>query len=67
MAYPNSGERWNADERRWSGEAGRISQLAGEWVAGGAGLVGGCCRVGPDQIAEVARAVAAARAALTRA
>ncbi|HEX5858989.1 MAG TPA: homocysteine S-methyltransferase [Microbacterium sp.] len=62
VAYPNSGERWNADTRRWSGEASHISQLAAQWVADGAGLVGGCCRVGPDQIAEVARAVAASRA-----
>jgi homocysteine S-methyltransferase len=61
VAYPNSGERWNAGERRWYGQAGRISQLAGEWVEAGAGLVGGCCRVGPDQIAEVARALADAR------
>ena len=62
VAYPNSGERWNADARRWSGEAHHISQHAGQWVAEGAGLVGGCCRVGPDQIAEVALAVAATRA-----
>ena len=34
---------------------------AASWVAGGARLVGGCCRVGPDQIAEIARAVASLR------
>jgi homocysteine S-methyltransferase len=61
VAYPNSGELWNAGERRWSGEAGRVSRHAAEWVSGGARLVGGCCRVGPDQIAEVARAISAAR------
>lgn len=60
VAYPNSGERWNADGCRWSGEAGRVAQSAGEWVGAGARLVGGCCRVGPDQISEVARAVSAA-------
>jgi homocysteine S-methyltransferase len=24
------------------------------WVAAGARLIGGCCRIGPDQIREVA-------------
>lgn len=61
VAYPNSGERWHADSRRWSGDAVHISQHAGEWIASGARLVGGCCRVGPEQIADVARSVEAAR------
>lgn len=58
VAYPNSGEQWDADSRQWSGEATAIAASAGQWVAAGARLVGGCCRVGPDQIAQVARAVA---------
>jgi homocysteine S-methyltransferase len=61
VVYPNSGERWNPDARRWSGEASAIAALAGDWVTGGARLVGGCCRVGPDQIAQIARAVATSR------
>lgn len=58
VVYPNSGERWDAEARRWTGDASAIPALAGGWVADGARLVGGCCRVGPDQIAEIARAVA---------
>jgi homocysteine S-methyltransferase len=63
--YPNSGEVWNPDSREWSGAASAIASNAGEWVNAGARLIGGCCRVGPDQIARIARAVAstAARAA----
>ena len=58
VVYPNSGEVWHADSREWSGAASAIASNAWEWVAAGARLVGGCCRVGPDQIAEIARAVA---------
>jgi homocysteine S-methyltransferase len=60
VVYPNSGEVWHADSREWSGAASSIASNAGEWVTAGARLVGGCCRVGPDQIARIARAVAAA-------
>ena len=59
IAYPNSGEQWHADSREWSGTASAIATGAASWVAGGARLVGGCCRVGPDQIAEIAREVSA--------
>ncbi len=58
VVYPNSGEVWHADSREWSGSASAIASNAGEWIAAGARLVGGCCRVGPDQIARIARAVA---------
>ncbi len=57
VAYPNSGEVWHADAREWSGAASTIAAKAGAWVDGGARLVGGCCRVGPDQIAEIARTI----------
>ena len=62
VAYPNSGELWHADSRQWSGDAVRDRRGRGDWVAGGARLVGGCCRVGPDQIAQIARSVASLRA-----
>ena len=62
VAYPNSGEVWHADSREWSGAASAIASSAGEWVAEGAHLIGGCCRVGPDQIARIAHAVAASGA-----
>ncbi|WP_314502552.1 homocysteine S-methyltransferase [uncultured Microbacterium sp.] len=58
VAYPNSGEMWHAGARTWSGEASAIAASAGGWVDGGARLVGGCCRVGPDQINQIARALA---------
>lgn len=57
VAYPNSGERWDAAAGRWRGPATFDPALAREWRAAGAGLVGGCCRVGPAQIAAVAAAL----------
>lgn len=57
VAYPNSGERWHAGTRSWSGRGGGIHQHTTEWVDGGARLVGGCCRVGPDEIGRIAAAM----------
>lgn len=57
VVYPNSGELWHAETRTWSGDATAIAGAADEWMMGGAHVVGGCCRVGVDQIAALARAV----------
>ena len=48
VAYPNSGERWDAGGRCWAGSRDRFDPSA--WVEAGAALVGGCCRVGPQDI-----------------
>ena len=53
IVYPNSGERW--DGRAWTGPRRFSAQLATQWVAAGARIVGGCCRVGPADIAELAK------------
>ena len=52
VVYPNSGETWNAGSESWHGTAGHagLAALAPAWVAAGARLVGGCCRVGPGEI-----------------
>ncbi len=58
VVYPNSGERWDPGARRWIDDPGRQVDAASArgWVAAGATLIGGCCRVGPDRIAELAAA-----------
>lgn len=54
VAYPNSGETWDAAARAWRGPAHfTAGQVAGLRDAG-ARLIGGCCRVGPETIARVA-------------
>lgn len=50
VAYPNSGEGWDADGRRWTGAPRLDPALVRSWVDAGARLVGGCCRVRPEQI-----------------
>lgn len=62
VAYPNSGERWDADARRWDGAGGVPLALAHEWVEAGARLVGGCCRTTPAHIAALAAAIGVADA-----
>src|SRR5262249_6949123 len=47
VIYPNSGEAWDADRRVWTG-TGTHAFDVGQWIAAGARLVGGCCRVTPD-------------------
>src|ERR1700761_5366813 len=60
IVYPNSGEQWDARRRAWTGRSGVSAGPVREWIAAGAGIVGGCCRVGPADIAEIARAAARA-------
>ena|SRR5437899_3543929 len=57
VVYPNSGELWEAENRSWSGATGFEAEAVRAWVDAGARLVGGCCRVGPEQIAGVAAAL----------
>lgn len=47
VVYPNSGERWAGS---WTGPSRFTAAAARAWIAAGARIVGGCCRVGPDQI-----------------
>ncbi|WP_274563211.1 homocysteine S-methyltransferase [Streptomyces spiramyceticus] len=55
VVYPNSGEQWDAERRRWRGGGTYDPARVGAWRASGARLVGGCCRVGPGEIAELTR------------
>ena len=57
IVYPNSGEEWEPSRRVWIGRAGFSAELAPQWVAQGARIVGGCCRVRPAEITEIAAAV----------
>ena len=54
VVYPNSGETWDAAARRWSGVAEFSRSDVAGWLAAGARLVGGCCRVRPAHIGELA-------------
>lgn len=57
VVYPNSGELWDATGRRWTGAPDLAAADVRAWVAAGAQLVGGCCRVGPEQVRGLATAL----------
>jgi homocysteine S-methyltransferase len=64
VVYPNSGETWRARDESWGGAAGHagLAAQAVDWHAAGARLIGGCCRVGPGEIAALGRAFSRAPA-----
>lgn len=63
VVYPNSGEQYDAVDKRWrpavTGEtdarAAHWVESAPGWVGAGANVVGGCCRTGPDDIRRLRR------------
>lgn len=65
LCYPNSGEVWDGAGKQWLPCTGMSADenisvstalhAAVASVAAGATIVGGCCRVGPNQIAEIKR------------
>ncbi len=54
VVYPNSGGTWLAAERRWVGSPEFSPAVVESWVDLGARLVGGCCRVGREEITQIA-------------
>lgn len=55
VAYPNSGETWDATRRAWTGpgDPADFARSALAWRAAGARLIGGCCRTTPAHIRQV--------------
>lgn len=59
IAYPNSGEFYDAEAMEWrsdGAEAGVGSWPVDTWTRLGARIIGGCCRVRPDDIVVLSRA-----------
>ncbi|MEJ2257910.1 MAG: homocysteine S-methyltransferase [Woeseiaceae bacterium] len=56
VAYPNSGETWDAAAQCWRGEACDAMDV-GAWYRRGARLIGGCCRTGAEDIATMRRSL----------
>ncbi|CAM9979751.1 unnamed protein product, partial [Sphacelaria rigidula] len=61
VAYPNSGEEWDAKAREWvqdtgfRGDRGALDfgRMSQDWFAAGATVLGGCCRTTPAHIQEM--------------
>lgn len=60
VVYPNSGEAWDATARAWVGHSTFAPEQVLAWQQSGARLIGGCCRVGPEAVASIARTLASA-------
>ena len=58
LAYPNSGQEWNAQTREWEGPSRFALSEVGVWRRLGAKMIGGCCRVTPDDIRALATVLA---------
>ena len=55
VVYPNHGRAWDAEAKCWIGDGDdHVATRAGEWVALGARLIGGCCGVGADGVHSLA-------------
>jgi homocysteine S-methyltransferase len=55
IVYANSGRTWDAFAKKWDGSGNLVfdSRLIQEWRALGASIIGGCCGVGPSDIAAL--------------
>ena len=55
VVYPNSGRKWDAEAKEWIGtsEVGFADSLVKEWIDLGAEIIGGCCGIGPKEIASL--------------
>ena len=55
IVYPNSGRKWDAFKKEWIGtnEVGFADSLVEEWINLGAEIIGGCCGIGPKEIASL--------------
>ncbi len=55
VVYPNSGETYEVEDNSWRGTVSPVecAEESKTWLAAGATIIGGCCRVGPRQIAAL--------------
>jgi homocysteine S-methyltransferase len=56
LAYPNSGETYDASDNSWHGETSSTAfgEQTQRWYGAGARIIGGCCRTTPEHIRSVA-------------
>ena len=56
VVYPNAGRTWNEQLKRLEGATVKLSDKhIQEWAGCGATIIGGCCGIGPKEIAQVSQ------------
>jgi len=57
VVYPNSGAQYDARRKCWHGQetSQQWAQQAAAWHRAGASIIGGCCRIGPGHIRQLAK------------
>jgi homocysteine S-methyltransferase len=56
VVYPNAGRTWNEKLKRLEGATVKLSDKhIQEWAGCGATIIGGCCGIGPKEIAQVSK------------
>ena len=57
IVYPNSGEIYDAHSKTWQGTSDPIlfAEIAKAWIALGADMVGGCCRIEAKHIEQLSK------------
>lgn len=60
IVYPNAGGTWNAETKELEGAVkGFTEQQIQQWRERGASIIGGCCGIGPKEIAAIANSICA--------
>lgn len=59
IVYPNSGDVYDAKSKTWSGLSTPTSflDMAKEWIKLGVDIIGGCCRIGPEEIKSISELI----------
>ncbi|KAM8716208.1 hypothetical protein ACLKA7_003140 [Drosophila subpalustris] len=57
VVYSNRGEVYDRDRGEWTGNGLNVSDFVHDWIELGACIIGGCCRVYPDDILEIRKCI----------
>ena len=60
VLYLNAGREWDAHHKKWLGDQSPAftPEQISEWESAGATIIGGCCGVGPADIAVLGSFIA---------
>lgn len=57
VVYSNRGEIYDSDRGEWTGNGLDVASFVPEWLRLGVRIIGGCCRVYPDDILEIRKCI----------